>query len=114
MSATSISVVDNHCSVLGISDGQIRHVEPSLSSTMWLMSCFLICIATSRKSSGRLRPSSGCFCRCLPRGFCCVLHPLYPPLSELFCLISYQLRLSTDELALQLNELLRPFHTNEI
>src|SRR5262249_11293909 len=32
--------------------------------------------------------SSGRFCRCLPRGFCCALHPLYHPLSELFCLIS--------------------------
>jgi len=33
MSATSISVVGRHCKVLGISPGQIRHAEPSLSST---------------------------------------------------------------------------------
>jgi hypothetical protein len=30
---------------LGISPGQIRHAEPSLSSTRWLLSCLLICIA---------------------------------------------------------------------
>src|SRR5215472_9418490 len=45
MSATSISVVGRHCKVLGISPGQIRHAEPSLSSTRWLLSCLLICIA---------------------------------------------------------------------
>src|SRR5947209_12970767 len=45
MSATSISVVGSHCNVLGISPGQMRHAEPSLSSTIWLLSCFLICIA---------------------------------------------------------------------
>src|SRR5207245_3993901 len=44
MSATSISVVGSHCNVLGISPGQMRHAEPSLSSTIWLLSCFLICI----------------------------------------------------------------------
>src|SRR5262249_39524783 len=32
--------------------------------------------------------SSGRFCRCLPRGLCYVLPPLYHPLSELFCLVS--------------------------
>jgi hypothetical protein len=45
MSVTSISVVGRHCKVLGISPGQMRHAEPSLSSTVWLLSCFLICIA---------------------------------------------------------------------
>src|SRR5215470_12094904 len=45
ISATSISVVGSHCKVLGISPGQMRHAEPSLSSTRWLLSCFLICIA---------------------------------------------------------------------
>src|SRR5215831_20542826 len=45
MSATSISVVGRHCKVLGISPGQMRHAEPSLSSTRWLLSCLLICIA---------------------------------------------------------------------
>jgi len=44
-SATSISVVGSHCKVLGISPGQMRHAEPSRSSTRWLLSCFLICIA---------------------------------------------------------------------
>jgi hypothetical protein len=34
ISATSISVVDSHCNVLGVSPGQMRHVEPSLSSTI--------------------------------------------------------------------------------
>ena len=33
MSVTSISVVGSHCKVLGISPGQMRHAEPSLSST---------------------------------------------------------------------------------
>ncbi len=32
MSVTSISVVGRHCKVLGISPGQMRHAEPSLSS----------------------------------------------------------------------------------
>src|SRR5262249_34103834 len=45
MSATSISVVGRPCKVLGISPGQMRHAEPSLSSTRWLLSCLLICIA---------------------------------------------------------------------
>src|SRR5262249_35951799 len=45
MSATSISVVGRHRKVLGISPGQMRHAEPSLSSTTWLLSCLLICIA---------------------------------------------------------------------
>jgi hypothetical protein len=45
MSATSMSVVGRHCKVLGISPGQMRHAEPSLSSTSWLLSCLLICIA---------------------------------------------------------------------
>ena len=45
ISATSISVVGRHCKVLGISPGQMRHAEPSLSSTRWLLSCLLICIA---------------------------------------------------------------------
>jgi hypothetical protein len=45
MSVTSISVVGRHCKVLGISPGQMRHAEPSLSSTRRLLSCFLICIA---------------------------------------------------------------------
>src|SRR6266446_7655855 len=56
MSATSISVVGSHCKVLGISPGQMRHAEPSLSSTMWLLSCFLICIADLRL----IDPSLGC------------------------------------------------------
>src|SRR6266568_9471687 len=56
MSATSISVVGSHCKVLGISPGQMRHPEPSLSSTIWLLSCFLICIADLRL----IDPSLGC------------------------------------------------------
>jgi hypothetical protein len=45
---TSISVVGRHSNALGISPGQMRHAEPSLSSTIWLLSCFLICIADLR------------------------------------------------------------------
>src|SRR5262249_37837949 len=45
---TSISVVGRHSNILGISPGQMRHAEPSLSSTIWLLSCFLICIADLR------------------------------------------------------------------
>src|SRR5262245_24938224 len=45
MSATSISVVGSHCKILGISPGQMRHAEPYLSSTRWLLLCFLIFIA---------------------------------------------------------------------
>src|SRR5262249_54121303 len=48
ISATSISVVGSHCKVLGMSPGQMRHAEPSLSSTIWLRSCFLICITDLR------------------------------------------------------------------
>ena len=36
------------------SPGQIRHSEPSSSSTMWLFSCFLM---PSRRSEGGLRRS---------------------------------------------------------
>jgi hypothetical protein len=32
---------------LDTSPGQMRHVEPSLSSTIWLLSCCLICIDRS-------------------------------------------------------------------
>src|SRR5262249_11690382 len=88
MSATSISVVDNHCRVLGISEGQMRHVEPSLSSTMWPTSCFLICIANLLESSGRLRSSSGCLCRRLSPCLGCVLRHLHNPFSQLFGLVS--------------------------
>src|SRR5262249_47648401 len=48
ISLTSISLVGRHSNVLGISPGQMRHAEPSLSSTIWLLSCFLICIADLR------------------------------------------------------------------
>src|SRR5262249_27706279 len=51
ISVTSISVVGRHSNVLGISPGQMRHAEPSLSSTIWLLSCFLICIAISVRSN---------------------------------------------------------------
>jgi hypothetical protein len=37
--------IGSRCKDLGISPGQMRHAEPSLSSTIWLLSCFLICIA---------------------------------------------------------------------
>src|SRR6516225_7080512 len=56
ISATSISVVGSHCNVLGISPGQMRQAEPSLSSTIWLLSCCLICIADLRV----IDPSLGC------------------------------------------------------
>lgn len=42
MPTTSISVVDCHCNVFGVSPGQMRQADPSLSSTMWLRSCCLI------------------------------------------------------------------------
>jgi len=51
ISTTSISVVGSHCSVFATSAGHIRHTEPSLSSTMSLLSCRLILL---RSSSGRV------------------------------------------------------------
>jgi len=56
ISATSIPVVGSHCNVLGISPGQMRQAEPSLSSTIWLLSCCLICVADLRV----IDPSLGC------------------------------------------------------
>ena len=55
MSATSSSVAGNHCNVLDTSPGQIRHVEPSLSSTMWLLSCCLIRIGRRGRYGRRRR-----------------------------------------------------------
>src|SRR5207237_10483046 len=46
--APSVSVVGSSCKVVEISPGQMRHAEPSLSSTIWLLSCFLICISDLR------------------------------------------------------------------
>src|SRR5262249_42014165 len=48
ISVTSISVVGLHCNVLGTSPGQMRQAEPSPSSTIRLLSCFLICMADVR------------------------------------------------------------------
>jgi hypothetical protein len=42
IATTRSSVVGNQCKVTAISPGQIRHLEPSSSSTMSLLSCFLI------------------------------------------------------------------------
>src|SRR5215510_12861274 len=61
ISLTSISVVGRHSNVLGISPGQMRHAEPSLSSTIWLLSCFLICIADLRAIESE---------RCMYQGRC--------------------------------------------
>src|SRR5262249_49750079 len=54
ISATSISVVGSHCKVFGISPGQMRHAEPSPSYTIWLLSCFLICIIDLRAIESEL------------------------------------------------------------
>src|SRR5499433_3018759 len=59
VSVTSISVVGRHSNVLGISPGQMRHAEPSLSSTIWLLSCFLICIAYLRAIESECCIASG-------------------------------------------------------
>src|SRR5262245_23572672 len=61
ISVTSISVVGRHSNVLGISPGQMRHAEPSLSSTIWLLSCFLICIVDLRAIESE---------RCMYQGRC--------------------------------------------
>src|SRR5262249_30492120 len=61
VSVTSISVVGRHSNVLGISPGQMAHADPSLSSPIWLLSCFLICIADLRAIESE---------RCMYQGRC--------------------------------------------
>src|SRR5215831_20525456 len=70
ISETSRTVVGSHPNVRSISPGQIRQLEPSSSFTIWLLSCFSICMAApprflkqkrfvERQGSSVMEPASG-------------------------------------------------------